>query len=74
MDESGFTELKTPPEQGATAALGAVLLGPHKAPLVPPAIHAAQHERADHAGVRSAHSRRTLGDQLVVHLVDQGGA
>ncbi len=35
-----------PPERGAAAALGAVLLGPHKAP----AIHAAQHERAGRAG------------------------
>ncbi len=39
---------QAPPERGAGAALGAVLLGPHKAPLVPPAIHAAQHERAGH--------------------------
>ncbi len=37
---------KTPPERGVAAALGAVRLGPHKAPLVSPAIHAAQHERA----------------------------
>ncbi len=40
---------KTPPERGAAAALGAVLLGPHKAPLVPPPIHTAQHERAGRA-------------------------
>ncbi len=40
---------KNPLEPGAAAALGAVHLGPHKAPLVPPAIHAAQHERAGHA-------------------------
>ncbi len=39
-----------PPEPGTDAARGAVLLGPHKAPLVPPAIHAAQHERAGRAG------------------------
>ena len=41
---------EAPPEQGAGAALGVVLLGPHKAPLVPPEIHAAQHERAGRAG------------------------
>ncbi len=40
---------EAPPERGAAAAFGAVLLGPHKAPLVPPAIHAAQHERAGRA-------------------------
>ncbi len=40
---------KNPPERGTAAALGAVLLGPHKAPLVPPAIPAAQHERAGRA-------------------------
>ncbi len=44
---------KAPPERGAGAALGAVLLGPHKASFVPPAIHAAQHERAGHAVVRA---------------------
>ncbi len=37
------------PRRGAGAALGAVLLGPHKAPVVPPAIHTAQHERAGRA-------------------------
>ncbi len=41
---------KAPPERGAAAPLGAVLLGPHKAP----AIHAAQHERAGRARVPSA--------------------
>ncbi len=41
---------EAPPERGASAALGAVLLGPRKAPLVPPAIHAAQHERAGRDG------------------------
>ncbi len=41
---------KAPPERDA-AALSIVLLGPHKAPLVPPAIHAAQHERAGRAGM-----------------------
>ncbi len=40
---------KAPPEQGAAAPLGAVLLGPRKAPLVSPAIHAAQHGRAGRA-------------------------
>ncbi len=39
-----------PPKQGAAATLGAGLLGPHKASLVPPAIHATQHERAGRAG------------------------
>ncbi len=43
---AGFILEQAPPERGAGAALGAVLLGPHKAPLVPPSIHAAQHERA----------------------------
>ncbi len=37
-----------PPERGAGAALGAVLLGPHKAPLVP-RRSGAQHERAGRA-------------------------
>ncbi len=37
---------ENPPEHGAAAAVGAVLPGPHKAPLVLPPIHAAQHERA----------------------------
>ncbi len=37
---------KNPLERDAGAALGAVLLGPHKAPLVPAPIHAVQHERA----------------------------
>ncbi len=32
---------EAPPERGAAAALGAVLLGPHKAPLVPAPIHTA---------------------------------
>ncbi len=41
---------KPPPERRAGAALGAVLLGSHKAPLVPPVIHAVQHERAGRAG------------------------
>ncbi len=40
---------KAPPERDAAAALGAVLLGPHRTPLVPPAIYAAQYERADRA-------------------------
>ncbi len=47
----------SPPERDA-AALGAVLLGPHKAPLVPPPIHAAQHERAGRKG--DDHTRPAL--------------
>ncbi len=42
------------PQREAGAALGAVLLGPHKATLVPSPIHAAQHERAGRARVPSA--------------------
>ena len=50
---------KAPPERGAAAAaLGAVLLGPHKAPLVLPPIHAAQHERAGRRG--DNHTRPAL--------------
>ncbi len=40
---------RTKRKPAAAAALGAVLLGPHKAPLVAPPIHAAQHERAGRA-------------------------
>ena len=53
-DETDNRKRKPPPERGAGAALGAVLLGPHKAPLVPPAIHTAQHERAGRAESRGA--------------------
>ncbi len=46
------------------AALGAVILGPHKPPLVPPTIHAAQHERAGRARIPSAaDSTAVLPDQ-----------
>ena len=45
---------EAPPEQGAAAAFGAVLLGQHKVPLVPPAIHVVQHERAGRESRRIA--------------------
>ncbi len=48
---------KAPPERGVAAALGAVLVGPYKAPLVSPAIHAAQHERAGRAYDGGKHDR-----------------
>ena len=48
---------KAPPERGAAAGLAAVLLGQHKVPLVPPAIHAAQHARA---GREHAHDHGRL--------------
>ncbi len=52
---------KAPPERGAGAALGAVLLCPHKAPLVAPPIHAAQHERAGRAGLWASAAGSTAG-------------
>ncbi len=55
ITDSRCSPKKTP----AAAALGTVLPGPHKAPLVPARIHTAvlQHERAGRAGCVSQRDR-----------------